>query len=94
MRRWLAYGADLHTKNVCIFLRKSSDVNPLMHIYLTLEGAIALRKAHLKGVELAVGETDLLKRTFPVECPYKLIEIVDYNFYPGEPSKLLDESEQ
>ncbi|MFN6485172.1 MAG: DUF29 family protein [Nostoc sp. DedQUE03] len=66
----------------------------MMHIYLTLEGAIALRKAHLKGVELAVGETDLLKRTFPVECPYKLIEIVDYNFYPGEPSKLLDESEQ
>jgi hypothetical protein len=53
----------------------------------------ALRKAYLKGVELAVGETDLPKRTFPVECPYSLSEIVDYDFYPGEPSKLLDESE-
>ncbi|WP_292854657.1 DUF29 domain-containing protein [Nostoc sp. NMS8] len=54
----------------------------------------ALRKAYLKGVELAVGETDLPKRTFPVECPYSLSEIVDYDFYPGEPSKLVDESEQ
>ncbi|OYD89481.1 hypothetical protein CDG76_35025 [Nostoc sp. 'Peltigera membranacea cyanobiont' 210A] len=54
----------------------------------------ALRKAYFKGVELAVGETDLPKRTFPVECPYSLVEIVDYDFYPGEPSKLLDESEQ
>ncbi|MEA5602584.1 DUF29 domain-containing protein [Nostoc sp. UHCC 0252] len=53
----------------------------------------ALRKAYLKGVELALGETDLPKRTFPVECPYSLVEIVDYDFYPGEPSKLVDESE-
>lgn len=54
----------------------------------------ALCKAYLKGVELAVGETDLPKRTFPAECPYSLAEIVDYDFYPGEPSKLVDESEQ
>ena len=64
--------------------------NPSLKPYLEE----ALRKAYLKGVELAVGETDLPKRTFPVECPYNLIEIVDYDFYPGEPSKLLDESEQ
>ncbi|MEH2308516.1 MAG: DUF29 domain-containing protein [Nostoc sp.] len=64
--------------------------NPSLKPYLEE----ALRKAYLKGVELAVGETDLPKRTFPVECPYSLSEIMDYDFYPGEPSKLLDESEQ
>lgn len=64
--------------------------NPSLKPYLEE----ALRKAYLKGVELAVGETDLPKRTFPVECPYSLVEIVDYDFYPGEPSKLVDESEQ
>ncbi|BBD65211.1 hypothetical protein NIES4072_11200 [Nostoc commune NIES-4072] len=64
--------------------------NPSLKPYLEE----AFCKAYLKGVELAVGETDLPKRTFPVECPYSLVEIVDYNFYPGEPSKLLDESEQ
>ena len=64
--------------------------NPSLKPYLEE----ALRKAYLKGVELAVGETDLPKRTFPVECPYSLSEIVDYDFYPGEPSKLVDELEQ
>lgn len=64
--------------------------NPSLKPYLEE----ALRKAYLKGVELAVGETDLSKRTFPVECPYSLSEIVDYDFYPGEPSKLVDELEQ
>ena len=64
--------------------------NPSLKPYLEE----ALRKAYLKGVELAVGETDLPKRTFPVQCPYSLVEIVDYDFYPGEASKLLDESEQ
>ena len=64
--------------------------NPSLKPYLEE----ALRKAYLKGVELAIGETDLPKLTFPVECPYSLVEIVHYDFYPGEPSKLLDESEQ
>lgn len=64
--------------------------NPSLKPYLEE----ALRKAYLKGVELAVGETDLPKRAFPVECSYSLSEIVDYDFYPGEPSKLVDESEQ
>ncbi|MGJ5632506.1 DUF29 domain-containing protein [Nostoc sp. CALU 1950] len=64
--------------------------NPSLKPYLEE----ALRKAYLKSVELAVGETDLPKRAFPVECPYSLSEIVDYDFYPGEPSKLVDESEQ
>ncbi|MCC5618511.1 DUF29 domain-containing protein [Nostoc sp. CHAB 5836] len=66
------------------------EENPSLKPYLE-EG---LRKAYLKGVELAVGETDLPKRIFPVEFPYSLSEILNYDFYPGEPSKLVDESEQ
>jgi Domain of unknown function DUF29 len=64
--------------------------NPSLKPYLEE----ALHKAYLKGVELALGETDLPKRIFPVQCPYSLSEILNYDFYPGEPSKLVDESEQ
>lgn len=52
----------------------------------------ALGKAYLKGIELAVKETDLPSRTFPTDCPYNLAEILDNQFYPGEPSQLVDES--
>jgi hypothetical protein len=61
--------------------------NPSLKPYLEE----ALRKAYLKAVELAVGETDLPSRTFPSECPYSLAEILDNCFYPGEPSELVDE---
>lgn len=47
----------------------------------------ALQKAYIKGVELAVKETELSRRTFPVECPYSLSEILEYSFYPGEASE-------
>lgn len=51
----------------------------------------ALRRGYLKGVELAVGETDLPSRTFPTESPYSLEQILDNHYYPGKPSKLVDE---
>jgi hypothetical protein len=50
----------------------------------------ALGKAYLKGVELAAGETDLPSRTFPLECPYSLLEILGDRFYPGELSDLVN----
>lgn len=50
-----------------------------------------LNKAYLRGVELAVRETDLPSRTFPPQCPYSLAEILDAGFYPGEPSELIEE---
>jgi hypothetical protein len=50
-----------------------------------------LHKAYIKGVELAVGETDLPYRTFPSACPYTLEEILDNRFYPGKPSQLLED---
>ncbi len=53
----------------------------------------ALQKAYAKGVILAVEETNLPIRTFPVECPYSLTEILANSFYPGEPSELVSELE-
>lgn len=67
------------------------DINDLLEDNPSLKSYIeeALRKAYLKGVELAVKETDLPNGTFPKECPYRLVEILDDRFYPGEPSELV-----
>jgi Domain of unknown function DUF29 len=62
--------------------------NPSLKPYLEE----ALCKAYFKGIELAVGETDLPKMNFPTECPYSLTEILGSGFYPGEASQLVDES--
>ncbi len=60
--------------------------NPSLKPYL----GEALYRAYLKGIELAVGETNLPHCTFPAECPYSLVEILDGCFYPGEPSELVE----
>lgn len=65
------------------------EENPSLKPYLEE----AVDKAYAKGVLLAVKETDLPSNTFPVECPYRLAEILDNSFYPGEASKLLEEFE-
>ena len=65
------------------------EENPSLKPYLEE----ALLKAYPKGVVLAVGETDLPDRTFPLECPYSLTEILDNRFYPGSPTELVSESE-
>jgi hypothetical protein len=51
----------------------------------------ASQKAYLKGVALAVGETNLPERTFAKDCPYGLSEVLSDRFYPGKPSELVDE---
>ena len=61
--------------------------NPSLKPYLET----VLRQAYLRGVELAVKETNLPHRTFPTECPYGLVEILDDRFYPGELSELVGE---
>jgi hypothetical protein len=61
--------------------------NPSLKPYLEE----ALQKAYLKGVALAVGETNLPERTFPQDCPYSLPEVLSDCFYPGEPSEWVDE---
>lgn len=64
--------------------------NPSLKSYLQE----ALDKAYLKGIELAVSETDLPSNTFPPECPYNLVDILNSCFYPGEPSDLVDQLER
>ena len=40
--------------------------------------------AYDNAKDLAMGETNLPKRTFPAECLYSVAEILDEKFYPGE----------
>ena len=43
-----------------------------------------IRDAYDNARDLAMGETNLPKRTFPAECLYTITEILDEKFYPGE----------
>ena len=63
--------------------------NPSLKSYL--EDIVS--EAYENGRDLAMGETDFPEETFPKTCPYSLTEILDNSFYPGEPSKLVSESE-
>ncbi|MFB8789772.1 MAG: DUF29 domain-containing protein [Potamolinea sp.] len=63
--------------------------NPSLKSYL--EDVVS--EAYENGRDLAMGETDLPERTFPVECPYSLTEILGDRFYPGEASELISELE-
>jgi hypothetical protein len=64
--------------------------NPSLKPYLEE----ALIEAYENGKDLAMGETDLPEKTFPLECFYNLTEILDESFYPGEPSELIDSFER
>lgn len=63
--------------------------NPSLQPYLDQ----ALQEAYENARDLAMGETNLPEQTFPIRCPYTMIEILGDRFYPGEPSELLDGSE-
>lgn len=69
------------------------DINDLLEENPSLKSYIeeALHKAYLRGIELAVRETDLPNSTFPIDCPYSLEEILSDRFYPGEPSELVED---
>jgi len=53
----------------------------------------ALLEAYENGRDLAMGETNLPSETFPKNCRYSLMEILDNSFYPGEASELVRELE-
>jgi hypothetical protein len=50
-----------------------------------------IQKAYPKAAELAASETDLPRSTFPAACPYSLEDMLAPDFFPGEPSDLLNE---
>lgn len=55
--------------------------NPSLKSYL--QEAVLI--AYQNGKDLAVGETNLPDKTFPVECAYTLEDILSDSFFPGEP---------
>jgi len=55
--------------------------NPSLKSYLQEATSIAYQN----GKDLAVGETNLPDKTFPVNCTYTLEEILSDSFFPGEP---------
>ena len=57
--------------------------NPSLKPYLPE----ALHKGYQSGIDLAVRETCLNDQDFPTECPYTLDQVLDTNFFPGEPSE-------
>ncbi len=63
------------------------DENPSLKPYL-LE---AVSKSYLGALKLALEETKLPRKIFPRECPYSLEQILEGQFYPGEPSDLLED---
>ncbi|MBE9010010.1 DUF29 domain-containing protein [Pseudanabaenaceae cyanobacterium LEGE 13415] len=69
------------------------DLNDLLEENPSLKSYLeeTIEKAYLKGAELAVKETDLPRRTFPIEYPYSFEEIISDRFYPGEPSELVED---
>jgi len=70
-----------------IDIQELIDDNPSLKPYLEE----ALTQAYIKGLLLAVSETNLPDRTFPKNCPYSLTEITSDRFYPGQPSNLTEE---
>jgi hypothetical protein len=69
-----------------IDIQELIDDNPSLKPYLEE----ALTQAYIKGLLLAVSETNLPDRTFPANCNYSLTEILSDRFYPGQPNKLTE----
>ena len=59
--------------------------NPSLKPYLEE----AIDRAYLRGLTIAVDETNLSKDLFPVGCEYTLAEMLNDDFYPGESSSLI-----
>jgi Domain of unknown function DUF29 len=63
------------------------DDNPSLKPYLD----DAIDRAYLKGLAIAIDETNLPDRIFPQTCEYSLENILDDHFYPGDPDQILGE---
>jgi hypothetical protein len=59
--------------------------NPSLKPYLD----DAIDRAYLKGLAIAIDETNLPDRIFPQICEYSLENILDDQFYPGDPDRTL-----
>ncbi len=82
-RCWLAT-LRVQRRDILRLLKDSPSLKPYLDE--------ARQEAHENGRDLAMGETNLSEKVFPVDCPYSLTEILADRFYPGEPSALLDDT--
>ncbi len=87
-RRSRSWIATIRIQRLDVF--ELLEDNPSLKPYLEE----ALQKAYLRGVELAIQETELPSVIFPSASPYQLTEILDNNFYPGELSELVSDGEE
>lgn len=62
-------------------IRDLLDQSPSLKPYLPE----VLEKAYQDGVDLAVRETSFKYKDFPAQCPYSLEQVLDLDFFPGEP---------
>ena len=62
------------------------DDNPSLKPYLEE----AIDRAYLRGLAIAIDETNLPDSCFPKTCEYTLAEMLDRQFYPGGDSDLLN----
>jgi hypothetical protein len=59
--------------------------NPSLKPYLEE----AINRAYLRGLTIAIDETNLSNTVFPIGCEYTLAEMLNDDFYPGKSSNLL-----
>ncbi|WP_088892753.1 DUF29 domain-containing protein [Leptolyngbya ohadii] len=73
-----------------------ADIKDLLKESPSLQPALAeiCHKVYDRAVEMAIGETNLSRKTFPQDCPYSVDQLLDDRFYPGSPSDLLNLFEQ
>jgi hypothetical protein len=45
----------------------------------------ALTEAYPEARRVAIRETGLDAQTFPAQCPYSVLEVLDHDFYPNSP---------
>lgn len=62
------------------------DDNPSLKPYVEE----AIDRAYLRGLAIAIDETNLPDESFPPICEYTLEEMLDREFYPGEEGELSD----
>lgn len=48
-----------------------------------LESPEWMRKAYLRARRLAAHETGINESVFPLECPYAIEQVLDFNFFPN-----------
>ncbi len=68
-------------------IEQRAQIAFLLSKVLSLRGSLqpALAEAYPEARRLAMRETGLDAQTFPLRCPYSVLEVLDHDFYPDSP---------